>query len=283
MSVVNHDPAPDLNPEDPEVKKCKATALIAKHEVTKWKEEKLFPKVLELERFNHSSAFDRLKRSIVSIQRMIEKIRPYKQYNKRPVAGPPTVEEMHLAEEVILKSVQLRYFEKEILVLQKLNEGDHMFQNRNSARVRNEKLKQTSSLFTLDPYLDQKGLLRVGGRLKKAALAFEVKHPIIVPKKSHITELLIRYYHSRDQHHQGRGMTHNALHQAGYWIINGRSSISYLLQRCVTCRKLRGSAQVQRMANLPEERLTPAPPFTYTGMDVFGPWYIKEGRKELKC
>ena len=74
VSEVNHDPAPDLNPEDPEVKKCKATALIASNEVTKWKEEKLFPKVLELKRFNHSSALDRLKRSIVSIQRMIEKI-----------------------------------------------------------------------------------------------------------------------------------------------------------------------------------------------------------------
>ena len=36
------------------------------------------------------------------------------------------------------------------------------------------------------------------------------------------------------------------------------------------------------MADLPPERVTPAPPFTYTGMDVFGPFYIKEGRKELK-
>ena len=32
------------------------------------------------------------------------------------------------------------------------------------------------------------------------------------------------------------------------------------------------------MANLPEERVTPTPPFMYVGMDVFGPWYIKEGR-----
>ena len=77
-------------------------------------------------------------------------------------------------------------------------------------------------------------------------------------------------------------MTHNALRQTGYWIIDGRSSISHQLQRCVTCRKFRGSPQVQKMANLPEERLTPVPPFSYTGMDVFGPWYIKEGRKELK-
>lgn len=36
------------------------------------------------------------------------------------------------------------------------------------------------------------------------------------------------------------------------------------------------------MANLPEDRLEPAPPFTHCGVDYFGPWLIKEGRKELK-
>ena len=66
VSVVTHDPAADLNPEDPEVKKCKVTALIMNHEVTKWKEEKLFPKVLELECFNHSSALDRRRKEASS-------------------------------------------------------------------------------------------------------------------------------------------------------------------------------------------------------------------------
>ena len=36
------------------------------------------------------------------------------------------------------------------------------------------------------------------------------------------------------------------------------------------------------MSDLPPERLTPSPAFTCTGMDVFRPFYIKEGRKELK-
>ena len=36
------------------------------------------------------------------------------------------------------------------------------------------------------------------------------------------------------------------------------------------------------MANLPEDKLQPAPPFTYCGVDLFGPWLTKEGRKELK-
>jgi hypothetical protein len=36
------------------------------------------------------------------------------------------------------------------------------------------------------------------------------------------------------------------------------------------------------MADLPSGRLEPAPPFTYCGVDFFGPWHVKEGRKELK-
>ena len=36
------------------------------------------------------------------------------------------------------------------------------------------------------------------------------------------------------------------------------------------------------MADLPKDRVTPAPPFTYTGVDYFGSYVVKEGRKELK-
>ena len=94
--------------------------------------------------------------------------------------------------------------------------------------------------------------------------------------------LLIHQFHYRKQHHQDYGITQNAIRQAGYYIINGRSLISHIVSKCVVCRKLRGHTQNQKMADLPPERVTPAPPFTYTGMDVFGPFYIKEGRKELK-
>ena len=35
------------------------------------------------------------------------------------------------------------------------------------------------------------------------------------------------------------------------------------------------------MADLPKSRVEPAPPFTYSAVDYFGPWYVKEGRKEV--
>ena len=39
------------------------------------------------------------------------------------------------------------------------------------------------------------GVLRVGGRLSLASTAFEAKHQIILPKKDHVTNLVVEYYH----------------------------------------------------------------------------------------
>lgn len=58
--------------------------------------------------------------------------------------------------------------------------------------------------------------------------------------------------------------------------------VSKLIYDCVTCRRLRAVAQDQKMANLPSDRLEPSPSFTYCAVDYFGPWIVKEGRKELK-
>ena len=264
----------ELNADDVEVKVhsvLTTKASILKNSVT----------VLDPRCFNSSSSLFRLKRSIVNIQRMIESRRINKQSNWRPTSGPPIVEEMKQAESLIIKTTQWHAFKEEIIILRNLNNKD-MFKSRQSSRKRNENIKKISSLCKLDPFLDQDGLLRVGGRLNKSTMDYQVKHPLILPKTGHVTELFIRHFHYCDQHHQGRGMTHNAIRQAGYWIINGRSVVHYFIQKCVTCRKLRGRFQVQKMAELPAERATPSSPFTYSGMDVFGPWYIKERRSQLK-
>ena len=36
------------------------------------------------------------------------------------------------------------------------------------------------------------------------------------------------------------------------------------------------------MSDLPKDKITPATPFTNCGVDYFGPYLIKEGRKQLK-
>ena len=144
-----------------------------------------------------------------------------------------------------------------------------------------KKLKQTSSIQRLDPFLDESGLARVGRRIRRSDLSIQEKHTIILPKSSHITTLVIRHYYDEVQH-QGRLLTLNEIRQAGYWIIHGRSVVSNVIHKCVKCRRQRGVTETQKMADLPLDRIKETAPFTYAGVDAFGPWYIREGRKRVK-
>lgn len=77
-------------------------------------------------------------------------------------------------------------------------------------------------------------------------------------------------------------MTTNEIRANGYWIIGCSSAVYSQISKCVKCRRLRAYTQVQRMSDLPADRLTDEAPFTYSAVDFFGPWYIRQGRKELK-
>ena len=108
------------------------------------------------------------------------------------------------------------------------------------------------------------------------------KHPIILPKKEVMVEMLIQHHHEEIAH-LGRTSTLGEVRNRGYWIINGGSQVRKLVNNCRHCKGLRGKPKTQKMADLPEERVCcPEPPFTHCGTDMFGPFIVKEGRKELK-
>ena len=103
---------------------------------------------------------------------------------------------------------------------------------------------------------------------------------MILPKKSFVVDLIVRNAHTKAAH-AGRGITLSEL-RSQYWILNANSAVRHFITKCVVCRRLRGSTGKQKMADLPKERITPSPPFTYSGVDYFGPFHIKQGRKDLK-
>ena len=191
---------------------------------------------------------------------------------------PVTSFEMRKAEEEIIRQLQAQAFPDERVALMNNDNG-----NMTNGVGRNKKgiLHRTSQLYKLDPFMDKDGILRVGGRIRRANIDKNQKHPAILPKKSHITELLICHYHNKIQH-QGRGMTLNEIRGSGYWIIGGSSLVSKHIHNCVKCRKYRGSTQEQKMADLPVDRLESSDIFTFSCVDYYGPFYIKEKRSELK-
>ena len=70
-----------------------------------------------------------------------------------------------------------------------------------------------------------------------------------------------------------------------FWIVRGRSLAKKLVEDCAICRKLRQSPHTTLMADLPPERIMPfSPPFSFTGVDLFGPFNLKYGRnKSIKA
>ena len=193
---------------------------------------------------------------------------------------PVDVDELSEAEQEIVRHVQKEAFKDEISKLNKIT-TDYETHKEDDSRSRIQKPKGASPLSRLDPFRDLSNLVRIGGRIKQASVSQDVKHPIVLPRQGHVSKLLVRHYHEKSLH-QGKGITLNEIRSSGYWIIGGGSVVSRLVHECVTCRRLRAKVQEQKMADLPAERLTPAPPFTYCAVDYFGPWYVREGRKELK-
>lgn len=68
----------------------------------------------------------------------------------------------------------------------------------------------------------------------------------------------------------------------GFWVIGGSKTVAKLIFRCVQCRKQRRPPEEQKMPALPKERCETSAPFTFCGMDCFGPFAVKNGRKEMK-
>ena len=242
--------------DDPEVKKVQSFTTCTENTTSSM-----------LDRLAYFSRWDRAKRAIancIRLKRLLRKrLDKENETTKECVEhNSQTVEDLQRAQVEILRIVQTVHFEKDI-------------------DKRNVEISEDSNLHRLDPILDENGLIRVGGRTRQSLDAYEVKHPIILPRKDHVTDLLVKHYHERVQH-QGRGITTNELRSNGFWILGCSSAVTNVIYHCYTCRKLRGRSQGQKMADLPSDRVEPAPPFSYCGVDCFGPFLVKEGRKELK-
>ena len=109
-----------------------------------------------------------------------------------------------------------------------------------------------SSVYKLDPFIDEGGLLRVGGRLRKC-----------------ITRLIVEWCH-QEMAHGRRGLTINEIRSNGFWVVRCNTIVRSLVRKCVKCRLLRGNLGEQKMADLPTDRTMDEPPFTNCGVDMFG-------------
>lgn len=88
---------------------------------------------------------------------------------------------------------------------------------------------------------------------------------------------MIDYFHKKVCH-QGRHLTAGEIRSNGYHILNLKSAIRRFLFTFIQCKKLRGLNSTQLMANLPKARIEEDPPFANSGLDVFGPFIVNNGK-----
>jgi len=144
-------------------------------------------------------------------------------------------------------------------------------------------IRANSRLSTLSPEYDQTmGLIRVGGRLRKAEkLEIDTLHPIVLAPDHPITKLIIQDYDNRLLH-PGPERVFAEVRRT-YWIIRGRQAIKKYQHQCRDCRQWRSNPVNPKMADLPAARLRLyQPPFWSTGVDCFRPFTVKIGRRHEK-
>lgn len=107
------------------------------------------------------------------------------------------------------------------------------------------------------------------------------RNPIILPRKHYTTNLIISYYHRKFHHHNHETIV-NELRQK-FYIPNLRVAYSQVKKNCQKCKNLNARPSDPQMADLPEARMQPyTAPFTYTGIDFFGPMTVTVNRKTTK-
>ena len=133
----------------------------------------------------HFSSLHKLKKSVAWCLRLFE-------FLKRKQAGLQgkdlvksstshiTVAELKSVESQVAIYEQRRYLSNLILALKN--------GNRLSSKVCSRSIKK------LNPFISH-NVVRVGGRLGKASISADARHPIILPSNSHFSKLVIRWYH----------------------------------------------------------------------------------------
>ena len=204
---------------------------------------------------DYFSDWYRLKRAVAWLIRFKSYCKHrFLQTDDQVVKGDLTINELHEAEMTILRYTQHEMFSSEFDEL-----------------TRSKHVKKSSRMADLNPVLHDE-LIRVKGRLD---LPIE-SCPIILPNSHHVTTLIIRSYHENNGH-IGMSQVLASLRET-YWILNGPSSVKRVLKQCIRCRRYQAPFCNQKMAPiLTEQKTADKPPFSFVGIDYFGPFSVKIG------
>lgn len=197
------------------------------------------------------SSLSRMVRVLSYCKRFINHAR-----NRKRQTGYVTVQELEATLQQLIKTTQNEELGRDVNMLKQTKHVD-----------------KSSSILNLNPWIDENGVMRVGGRLRHSSIPFEQRHPIILPTYSHLSRLIIQDAHYNTLH--GGNQLTLAHTRRRFWIINGKKAVRSFISKCVICIRYREQAANQLMGDLPAPRVTPCPPFVHSGVDYAGPIQIR--------
>ena len=179
--------------------------------------------------------------------------------------GDLTCEEMNVASLSIIWEAQTEAFAEDLKLVES-----------------GQGLPPKSRLAKLSPRLNEDKVLRCDGRTQLAEwLPFDVRFPIILPRKHPVTRLIIRDCHEQ-RHHGGTNETLAALSDH-YLVEAAREEIRDWEKDCMVCRKRKARSGEQVMAPLPVKRLCePLRAFARVAVDYGGPFETIQGRGKTR-
>ncbi|XP_017475874.1 PREDICTED: uncharacterized protein LOC108366099 [Rhagoletis zephyria] len=215
------------------------------------------------------SKWERLERSMAYVKHFIDKCKPEATRKKfdheQGRSEGLTAEELQWSQR-LYRLAQADSYSQEIKMLKK-----------NTDSV----LPKLSVLRKLSPFIDNDGVLRQRSRLEYAPIKDSIKNPIILPKNHKITQLLINWYH-RKYKHVHHDTVVNEIYQK-FHIPSLRRALRTVRYDCQHCKLRKAKPLPPKMGSLPEARLAPyTRPFSYVGIDLFGPFLVTIGRRAEK-
>lgn len=142
----------------------------------------------------------------------------------------------------------------------------------------NKQVLNTSKLASLSQYIDNDGLLRVGGRLPRADIAEKHGHPILLPSRHHVTSLTIKKERVR-LHHCGSENLLCPL-RSRYWPLSGRHEVQKVTRSCLKGFRNRPKTPEIIIGDFQSERVRKVlRPIVNAGVDYAGPLRIRKSRR----
>ncbi|XP_062535596.1 uncharacterized protein LOC134204818 [Armigeres subalbatus] len=215
------------------------------------------------------SRFERMLRSVAYVHHFVDSLRNLK-YSRSTDKIGVTCAEIQKAERTLWTMIQSEVFPEEVAVLK---------QNLNRSSDQQKQIETSSCLVKQSPFADEYGLLRVGSRASAAhVLVYDAKYPIILPRSHRLTELLLDFYHRKYGHANDETVV-NEVRQK-FHVPRLRVEVRLTRKRCMWCRVYKSVPVPPKMGPLPAVRLEPnVRPFTYVGVDIFGPLFCESGTK----